>query len=238
VTGGWLSDAGEEGSAVREVRAAAPRTTPGAWGILGGTFDPIHYAHLAIAEQARETLELAGVLFVPAGMPPHKTDRAVTAPSHRVAMVELAIAGNPGFRLSRAEIDRPGRSYAVDTLQGLLREPPAPFDPSAGFVFVLSVEALVGLRDWREPERLLRLCRLAVVPRRGYPTPGRSWVAEHFPGSEDRVIFLDGPDLGHSASTIRARAATGRSIRYLVPPAVEAYIHDHALYPAELWGNN
>ena len=136
MTGGWLSDAGEEGSAVREARPAAPRTTPGAWGILGGTFDPIHYAHLAIAEQARETLELAGVLFVPAGMPPHKTDRAVTAPSHRVAMVELAIADNPWFRLCRVEVDRPGRSYAVDTVQGLLAEPPEPFDPAAGFVFV------------------------------------------------------------------------------------------------------
>ncbi len=210
----------------------------GAWGILGGTFDPVHYAHLAIAEQARETLELAGVLFVPAGIPPHKTDRLISAPSHRVAMVGLAIADNPAFALSRVDVDRSGPSYSVDTVRALLDAPPSPWDAAAGFVFIVSAEALVGLRTWHEPEQFLELCRVAVVPRRGYPSPGRAWVAEHFPDYVDRFRFLDGPDLGNSASSIRERVAAGKSIRYLVPPAVEAYIGEHHLYPMETWRKN
>jgi nicotinate-nucleotide adenylyltransferase len=203
----------------------------GAWGVLGGTFDPIHHAHLAIAEHAREALDLAGVLFVPAGIPPHKPDRSITAPAHRVAMVELAIADNPCFHLSRVEIDRPGTSYAVETLDILSRD-------TSDLVFILSVEALKVLPGWREPSRILELCRLAVVPRRGYRPPARAWLAEHFPGQEDRVLFLDGPDLGHSATEIRRLASMGRSIRYLVPDAVAAYVRDQRLYPPELWAKN
>jgi nicotinate-nucleotide adenylyltransferase len=229
VTGG--QDAAPAGG-----QAGAP--TAGAWGILGGTFDPVHYAHLAIAEETREALGLTGVLFVPAGVPPHKRDRAVTPAAHRLAMVELAIADNPWFHVSRLEIDRPGPSYAVETVERLLADPPQPWDPEAGLVFILSVEALVDLRSWREPERLLRSCRLAVVPRRGFGVSGRAWVAEHFPGMEDRVVGLGGPDLGHSASAIREMVSRGRSIRYLVPPAVEEYIRAHDLYPPELWGRN
>ena len=209
---------------------ATPAPASGAWGVLGGTFDPIHFAHLAIAEQTREALGLAGVLFVPAGMPPHKLGQRITPVAHRAAMVELAIRDNPAFSLSPIEADRPGPSYSVDTVERLLADPPQPWDPVAGLVVIVSMEALLGLETWREPERLLRSCRLAVVPRRGYPLRARAWVSEHFVGLEDRVLELDGPDLGHSASAIRERAAAGRSIRYLVPPAVEAYILDHGLY--------
>ncbi len=205
-------------------------STAGGWGILGGTFDPVHFAHLAIAEQAREALDLAGVLFVPARMPPHKPDRVVTPAADRVAMVELAIAGNPGFRLSRVEVDREGPSYSVETVRRLLDDPPQPWLPEPGLLFILSVEALVALHSWHDPDRLLELCRLAVVPRRGYPVLDRSWTGREFPGREERILFLDGPDLGHSASDIRARVAAGRSIRYLVPTAVEAYIREHVLY--------
>ena len=206
-------------------------TTPGAWGVLGGTFDPVHFAHLAIAEQSREDLGLAGVLFVPAGIPPHKPTGLITPAAHRVAMVALAIAGNACFSLSRIEVDRPGVSYAVDTLEQLAGEYP-------DLVFILSVEALRGLPTWRQPARILELCRMAVVPRHGYRSPGRAWLAEHVPGQEDRGLFLDGPDLGNSASDIRRRAASGRSIRYLVPEAVADYIARHRLYPPELWTKN
>jgi nicotinate-nucleotide adenylyltransferase len=218
--------------------AAARAQTSGAWGVLGGTFDPIHYAHLAIAEAAADVLELSGVLFMPAGMPPHKPERIVTPPSHRLAMVELAIEGNERFRLSRLEVDRPGSSYAVETLERLVAEPVDEAAARHGYVFILSVEALAGLHRWREPQRLLELCRVAAVPRLGHRAPGREWLAEHFPGQEDRVLFLDGPDLGHSASGIRRLVAEGRSIRYLVPDAVEAYIREHDLYPPELWQKN
>jgi nicotinate-nucleotide adenylyltransferase len=206
--------------------------------VLGGTFDPIHFAHLAIAEAAADVLELSGVLFVPAGLPPHKPERIVTAPSHRLRMVELAIVGNERFRLSRVEVDRPGPSYTVETLERLVAEPVDEAAARHGYVFLVSVEALAGLHRWREPQRILELCRLAVVPRFGYRAPGRAWLAEHFPGQEERILFLDGPDLGHSASRIRSLAAEGRSIRYLVPDAVAAYIREHDLYPPLLWQKN
>lgn len=215
---------------------ATDALSSGRWGILGGTFDPIHYGHLAIAESVREELGLAGILFVPAGLPPHKPDRIVSAPSHRAAMVELAIADNPAFRLSRIELDRSGPSYSVDTVR-LLLEADAEASPER-YVFIVSVEALASLHTWREPRRLLELSVLGVVPRLGARSPGRAWIAEHFPGQEDRVLFLDGPELGHSASDIRRRASQGRSIRYLVPPAVEAYITEHSLYPPEVWQKN
>jgi nicotinate-nucleotide adenylyltransferase len=197
---------------------------PRSWGLLGGTFDPVHYGHLAIAEQTAESLGLEGVLFVPANEPPHKPQGAVASAADRATMVALAIADNPRFRLSRVELDRPGPSYAVDTLVQLRAEAPAEY------VFILSSEALGGLKSWRDPDRLLELCRIAVVPRPGFATFDRAWVAEQFPGREDRVLFMDGPRLGHSASDIRGRAAAGRSIRYLVPREVQAYIAERGLY--------
>jgi nicotinate-nucleotide adenylyltransferase len=210
----------------------------GAWGILGGTFDPIHDGHLALAQSAREELELDGVLFVPAGQPPHKSDRIVTAPSHREAMVELAIADEPAFVLSRIELERPGPSFAVDTAIALRAQPPAPDALPDSLTWIMSVEALADLPTWREPRRFLELVRVAAAPRQGARIPGRAWMAEHFPGQEDRIRVLDGPELGHSASVIRRLVGEGRSIRYLVPAAVEAYIRDHALYPADLWSKN
>ena len=210
--------------------AACDAPTVGGWGVLGGTFDPVHCAHLAIAEHTRDALGLAGVLFVPARVPPHKIGREITPIADRIAMVEHAIADNPAFHVSRIEADRDGPNYTVDTIERLLADPPKPWNPTAGLIFILSVEALLGMETWHAPEALLRSCRLAVVPRRGYPVEPVAWVAEHFPGFEDRVIALDSPDLGHSASAIRAQVAAGQSVRYLVPPEVEAYILVHGLY--------
>ncbi len=217
---------------------------PGSVGVLGGTFDPIHLAHLAVAEEAREALGLERILFVPAAMPPHKVDRPVSPPHHRLAMVELAIAGNPAFAVSRIELDRTGPSYTVDTLETLASAPHSPeatasgSDGPPGLVLILSAEAFRDLRTWRRPERILKLARLAVVPRDGFPDVGRAFLAEHFPGFEDRAVFLGGPRLRLSASELRARAAGGRSLRYLVPDAVAAYIGDHALYSDPMWRNN
>ncbi len=206
----------------------------GSVGILGGTFDPIHYGHLAIAEEVREVLGLERVLFVPAGIPPHKPRRPISAAEERAAMVELAIAGNPAFELSRIEIDRPGPSYAVDTLARLVADARAA-GSEPDFTFVLSSEAFVELPTWREPRRLLELCRMAVVPRGGRRGPDPAWLREHFPGQEDRVTSLAGPEIALSATQIRERVAAGRSIRYLVPDAVIAHIVDHALYTTEPW---
>jgi len=199
-------------------------------GILGGTFDPVHYGHLVIAEQVREALSLDRVVFVPANVPPHKQAESVASAVDRVAMVELAVAGNRFFAVSRVELERPGPSYTADTLavlsdeasrQGVARE----------FHFILSAEALAGFHAWRQPERLLAMARLAVVPRPGAPLPDRAWFAANAPGvPAERVSCVETVPLAHSSSEVRARAASGRSIRYLVPPAVEAYIRDHRLY--------
>lgn len=197
---------------------------PGSVGILGGTFDPIHHGHLVIAEEAREALGLERVLLVPAAVPPHKPDRVVTAAAHRLAMAELAVAGNPAFAVSGIEVERGGPSYTVETLEALLGDGVA--DPW----FILSAEALSDFPAWRRPDRILELCRLAVVPRGDHAPLDAAWVREHFPGREDRVMFLAGPLLPISGSVVRRRAAAGRSVRYLVPDAVARYIADHALY--------
>ncbi len=177
------------------------------WAIFGGTFDPVHLGHLAIAEQAIEELGLDGVLWVPAGLPPHKTDRVVTVARHRVAMVELAIAGNPRFRVSRVELERQGPSYSVDTVRLLT----ATDGPLAGGepLLLLSSEALRDLPSWHEPDQLLSLARIGVIPRLGFPPPSQPWIEEHFPDRSDRFIVLTGPWLGHSSSNIRRRAAAG-----------------------------
>jgi nicotinate-nucleotide adenylyltransferase len=199
------------------------RPVRGGLGVFGGTFDPIHLAHLAVAESARDSLGLDRVLFIPAGVPPHKPGQPITPAADRLAMVEAAIAGNPAFASSRIELDRPGPSYTVDTLEAL-----SVSDPD--LVLILSSEAYAGMPTWNDPLRVLELARLAVAPREGYPEVGPELVARHFPGMEGRVVVLDGPHIRLSASEIRSRAAAGRSLRYLVPDAVAAYIGDHGLY--------
>jgi nicotinate-nucleotide adenylyltransferase len=201
-------------------------------GILGGTFDPIHYGHLVIAEEVCEALSLDRVLFVPAAVPPHKIGLSITPADHRVAMVELAIAGNPGFAVSRIELEREGPSYTADTLETLAGEA-ARQGVARDLFFILSTEALAGLSGWHDPDRILSMCRLAVVQRPGTPLPTKPELEARFGDRADRIMLVETVPLAHSASAVRARAATGRSIRYLVPPAVEAYICDHRLYRSD-----
>ena len=201
-------------------------------GILGGTFDPIHYGHLAIAEEVREALQLDRILFVPAARPPHKVDEEVAPATDRAAMVALAIAGNPDFSMSRIELERDGPSYTADTL-GELADEAARQRVARSLYFIISAEALANLRTWHQPERILELARLAVVPRPGAPLPDAAALASMLPGGSDsvaRVECVETLPLANSSSDVRARAAAGRSVRYLVPPAVESYIHDHRLY--------
>ncbi len=191
-------------------------------GVMGGTFDPIHLGHLVIAEEAREALALERILFIPAGQPPHKSANEVTAVEHRVAMVELAIEDNPAFQLSRIEVNRSGPSYTVDTVEALAAD--------RDVTVILSAETFRELPSWHEPDRLFAAARVAVVPREGYAPPDPAWLATAFPGREDRVIYLDAPHVGVSSTAIRARVAADRSIRYLVPASVEAYIAGNNLY--------
>ena len=192
-------------------------------GVMGGTFDPIHLGHLAVAEEARGVLQLDRILFVPAGQPPHKPAAEISAVEHRLTMVQLAIADNPAFELSRVEVDRPGPSYTVDTLERLAAN-------GDRLTVILSAETFAELPTWHEPDRLFEAARVAVAPRWGYPAPDPGWLAAAFPGREDRVTFLEGPRLGVSSTALRVRVAAGRSIRYLVPAPVAAYIAAHHLY--------
>jgi nicotinate-nucleotide adenylyltransferase len=230
---------GAGGDAVTGESALAS-TSAGPWidpadrrvGILGGTFDPIHFGHLIIADEVREALQLDRVLFIPAAMPPHKLAEHVTPAVDRAAMVQLAIADNPGFSMSPIELERSGPSYTVDTLSDLAGEA-ARQGVDREFHFILSVETLAWFKSWHEPARLLKLARLAVVARPGAPMPVGRHLGALLPGgaaSMGRVECIETMLIAHSASDVRARVASGRSIRYLVPPAVEAYIRDHRLY--------
>lgn len=198
-------------------------------GMLGGTFDPIHAGHLALARVALDQLGLERILFVPAGRPPHKRGRPITSPEDRLAMVELAIAGEPRFEVSRIEIDRPGPSYTADTAEVLVAEPTSD-DRPVDLTVILSAETFADLPSWHEPARLLRLARIAVAPRAGHPAPTSRWLAQRLHGFTDRVDVLEGPHLDISATDIRARVAAGRSIAGLVPPPVASYIEAHHLY--------
>jgi nicotinate-nucleotide adenylyltransferase len=198
-------------------------------GILGGTFDPIHYGHLVIAEQVREALELDRVLFVPAARPPHKLDEPISTAEDRAAMVKLAIAGNSAFSACPIEMERDGPSYTVDTLEALTDEGHRD-GVARSLFFILSSEAASALPNWRSPARILELARLVVVRRLGFNEPDIQLLSDLAGGSPDRILTVDTLPLAHSSSDIRTRAASGRSIRYLVPPAVESYIRDHRLY--------
>ena len=197
----------------------------GATGVFGGTFDPIHLAHLAVAEAARDAFGLLRVLFIPAAQPPHKPGRDISPVEDRLAMVEAAVEGNPAFEISRLEIERSGPSYTVDTLTALCEA--APGDRLA---LILSAESYSEFGSWHEPRRILDLAALIVAPRVGYADADPDLIARQFPEARATVAFMDGPRIRLSASEIRQRAADGRSVRYLVPDAVAAYIGDHDLY--------
>lgn len=197
-------------------------------GILGGTFDPIHHGHLLAAEETRHQLALARVLFLPAGKPPHKPDWPISAIQHRLRMVELAIAENPHFSISRVDVDRSGPSYTVDTLK-LLR---AEVGPGPVLFFIMGADLLVNILDWYQPQRLIELCQLAVVgrPRIEVDLPQ---LERQLPGLTDRIHQVQMPHLEISSSNLRARVRDGRSISYMVPAAVESYIRKEGLYRFE-----
>jgi len=197
------------------------------WGILGGIFDPIHYGHLAIAEQAADELGLAGVLFIPAGQPVHREPPQASA-ADRLTMVQLATADNPRFLVSSMEVEADRPSYSVETMEDLAAE-----HPEDDFVLIMSAEAAAALPSWRDPMRLIELAEIAVVPRLGYDAITRDWIEDVFPGRRDRFHFLETTHLGNSATDVRERVSEGKSIRYLVPPAIDAYITAHGLYSDE-----
>jgi nicotinate-nucleotide adenylyltransferase len=195
-------------------------------GILGGTFDPVHRGHLAIAEEVMGRLSLDTVLFIPAGQPWMKERSAITPAQHRVEMLWLAISGRPGFELSTLEIERQGPTYTVDTLAELKDR----LGEGAELFFIMGVGNLEELPRWHEPARLISLCKMVVVPRPGYSCPDLNALEAQIKGLSSRAIFLDGPNLDISATAIRERVSQGLSIVDLVPDSVARYIKKHRLY--------
>ncbi len=192
-------------------------------GILGGTFDPIHFGHLLMAENAMEQLGLDLVLFAPAGDPPHKPGNGIVDGETRLSLVELAISDRPGFEASHIDLDADGPSYTWNLLERCHRR-----WPLAALHFVLGGDSLVDFPTWARPERILELARLAVVPRPGVDSANHRVTG--IAGLAERVDVIDAPLSPLSSTDIRERVAAGRSIRYLVPEPVRAAIHELGLY--------
>jgi nicotinate-nucleotide adenylyltransferase len=217
-------------------------TEPVRVGVYGGTFNPIHLAHLVLAEDVRERLGLERVLFVPSNLPPHKGEALPTG-AERLALVRLAIRGNPRFGAVDLEVRRGGRSYTIDTLRALAGRRPGERE----LFFLIGMDAFAEVRTWHEADRLAQAAHFAVFPRAGRPLedPRRhAPAAWHLAGERrhagglrswrtgwgTRVWLIPTEELSISASAIRARVARGASIRYLVPPAVERAILRGGLY--------
>lgn len=197
-------------------------------GIFGGTFDPVHLGHLILAEQCREQGELDQVLFIPAARPPHKLDRVLTPFHHRFEMLELAIAGNTAFRVSRIEEDRPGPSFTVHTLEALTQE-----QPSAELCLIMGADTLVDLQHWYQPRRVVEFASLLVVARPGTDVMSMESLKASLslPDSAKLALRLvTMPLVEISSSAIRQRIPQGRSVRYEVPRAVEVFIRERKLY--------
>lgn len=184
-------------------------------GLFGGSFDPIHLGHLLVAQAVVEALELEELRFVPARLQPFKRGRHGAAAEDRAAMVELAIRGEPRFRLERSELSREGPSYTVETLREL-----AAREPGREFALVVGADAAEELPSWREGSDIPKLARIVAFARSGRPVPAAAWVW--------RTVEV--PAVGISSTEIRARVRAGRSVRYWVPEAVAEYVAARRLY--------
>jgi len=187
-------------------------------GLLGGSFDPVHSGHLIMAGEAVARLKLDQLFLLPARRPAHKRSRALAPVEDRIAMLRLAVRGNPSLSVSRVEADRPGVTYTVDTLAALTKG-----DPGVWY-FLMGQDSLEEFDTWREPDRILSMARLAVVPR------GEGDHTTLRPEVRRRTVFLRMPPIGISSTEIRRRLKRGQPVRYWLPDAVLAYAVDHGLY--------
>lgn len=193
-------------------------------GVMGGTFDPIHFGHLVTAEEVRVKFGLDEVVFVPCGIPPHKKGYAVTPAEHRYLMVVLATASNPHFTAARVEIDRPGPSYAIDTLRFFKQH----YGEETQLYFITGADAILEIMTWRDSEELFRLCRFVAATRPGYHLEEleKRLTAEQMA----HVDVVTVPGIEISSTDVRQRVEAGLPIRYLVPASVEGYIYKCRLY--------
>ena len=194
-------------------------------GVLGGTFDPPHLGHMWLATLAADAIGLDRVLFMPAAQPPHKGGQLVTRATDRLLMTRLAITGDPAFELSAIEMERPGPSYTIDSVDELERA-----HPDAKLFLIMAADSLEQIDTWREPDRLLERIEWVVGPRPGSALPDRSALEDRFGAAASRIHLLEGPSLDVSSSEIRRRVAAGKAIRYLVASGVEEMIVERRLY--------
>lgn len=201
-------------------------------GILGGTFDPIHNGHLLIAEQAYHRFGLDSVLIMPSGRPPHKDQGDISDNQHREAMIRLAIADNPHFQYSDFELRRTGTIYTAETLELLKQE-----HPEVSYYFIMGSDSLFSIESWREPAKIFQLCVVIVAgrPEEAKDTEEQcrriqtqiAYLTEKYHAV---IRFMQSPFLDISSTDIRSLVESKQSVRYLLPEAVEQYIHDVQLY--------
>ena len=193
-------------------------------GIMGGTFDPIHYGHLRAADEAHAAFGLSEVIFVPTGQPPHKTGERVSSADKRFMMTVLATVDCPYFSVSRIEIDKTGKSYTIDTLRQL-KSLPEYLDTE--FYFITGLDAVLDIVSWKNPEEIMSLCKFVAVSRHGYTHTRMEELPEDL---RSAIIPLEIPLLAISSTGLRERVRKERSIRFLVPPSVEHFIRKYSLY--------
>ncbi|MEI8171958.1 MAG: nicotinate-nucleotide adenylyltransferase [Deltaproteobacteria bacterium] len=211
------------------------------WGLLGGTFDPIHTGHLRCAEEILEIFDLNRIIFIPASKPPHKIHGDITSFHHREQMITLAIEGNPVFSFSDVEKRRENTSYSVETVEYILKK----YMENLELYFILGQDAFHAIQTWREWEKLLLLCNFVVMTRPGYENKGLEGIlpapfasrftyddnVKGFRGPTGHVIFFrEVTFLDISSSDIRQRVKQGKSIKFLVPETVRHYIAKNYLY--------
>lgn len=200
-----------------------------ALGLMGGTFDPVHYGHLIAAENSRYEFGLDRVIFIPSARPPHKEEESVLDSQRRLQMVKLAIASNPLFEISTLEQERQGPSYTIDTVEYFRSR-----FPDTDVFFIMGMDSLLLFDTWRDYERLAGLCRFIVVTRPGYVMDAGNPALAHLPSILwENLSLLEIPGMDISSSDIRRRVRLGLPIKYMVPAAVEDYIKEHRLYGGE-----
>lgn len=201
--------------------------------LFGGTFNPIHFGHLAVAEEIRTRLDLDKVIFIPTNLPPHKDPEDLVDAKSRCLMVSLATVSNPCFEVSTFEADRSGKSYSIDTVRHYRRE----LGEDVRIYFIVGADMLMEISKWKNIEELIRLCRFVAVPRPGFDV--RKIFDQYFLSAEnlsmassllENIMIEDMPLLDVSATAIRRRVKEWKSIKYLVPESVEQFIHNHKLY--------
>lgn len=194
-------------------------------GILGGTFDPVHRGHLALARAACDEVGLEKVMFVPAGQPWRKAGRMIASGEDRLAMLQLALEGEEAFEIGTLEMGPAGPSYTVDTLEALRAD-----RPDDELVFILGEDALGDLPNWHRPERILELVKLAVARRADVSREALEGAGRRLPGLLERVVWLEMSLVEVSATGVRERARRGRPLEGMVPATVANYIRQHRLY--------